>query len=535
MPSDTSNSGIYVVEGPARGQPIAVADDSVTAFIGPAPRGPVDHAVAIATPEEFTRIFGSPECHCRLELALRQFFSNGGSNAVVVRVSVTNVRNRVHLPMQHGHLLLEARNPGPLEYLRASVDYDGIDAEDTASFNLVIQRLRSPGSAWIDAQEYYRRVSMDSGSRDFLGYLLEQSDLITLAGELPADRPADRPTDRPKCTLKPLTAGQAGYIDTLAECINSPPPTDYDLIGSAALGTGLNALEHLPDIGQIVMLAGAEGAALGPVAMLAADRFCRKHQTILIVDPPSRWLTVTDVIRDQERSGFASANAITWFPGVSTRNLQGEKVLTSAAGAVAAALLAAERPDGVQRLHAPNNGKGAVMLRNGLRLCSQADENDVLRLSRAGINTLTQPNAVHLQLRGSVTQARYSNISSECNELQFQQRILFILRRIRSGTRWTFFHECTPEVWDELSAQINEFLIDLHSRSMLSGETASQAFFVKCDKDTNYEYTGMLGEISFIVGFSIKPGEMRSYRFQRSKGYCRVVELGWLSGLELAG
>jgi hypothetical protein len=120
--TDTSNSGIYVTEGLARGQAIPVDGESVTAFVGPTPRGPVDHAVRITHPAEFQKIFGIPECHCRIEFALRQFFANGGSNAVVVRISGTMVRNQIRLPGDAGLLVLEARNPGPLESLRASVD-----------------------------------------------------------------------------------------------------------------------------------------------------------------------------------------------------------------------------------------------------------------------------------------------------------------------------------------------------------------------------------------------------------------------------
>ena len=180
--TDSSNSGIYVVEGLARGQAIPVEGESVTAFVGPAPRGPVDRAVRVAHPGEFQKIFGIPECHCRMEFAVRQFFANGGTNAVVVRISGTTARNQIRLPGDSGTLVLEARNPGPLETLRASVDYDDIDSgsdSETADkrFNIILQRLRTPGSAWIDAQEYYRNVSIDPNSRDYIGYVLSQSEL----------------------------------------------------------------------------------------------------------------------------------------------------------------------------------------------------------------------------------------------------------------------------------------------------------------------------------------------------------------------
>ncbi len=521
MSSDTCNSGIYVVDGPARGQSIPVDGDSATAFVGPTPRGPVDHAVEISSPEEFLKIFGTPECHCRMEFSVRQFFANGGSNAVVVRVSGTSARNRIHLQAGQGELILKARNPGPLEYLRASVDYDGIDAEDTGSFNLVVQRLRSAGSVWIDAQEYYRSVSIDPGSRDYIGYLLGQSDLVTLAGRAPQQRPNE--------TIKSCTAKQAGYVEILGEHMESPPPSDYDLIGSAAQGTGLNALEYLSDIGQVVLLSGAEGAAIGPVALLAADRFCRKHQSMLIIDPPARWQTVEDVLRDQNRSGFTSPNAVTWFPGVRARNHQGERMVTTAAGSIAAALAAGDRKDGVLQLHSQD----PVMLRGGTRPAVALDESDVHRLAKVGVNALVQRSALHLQLSGNITQARHCTISGFWNELLTRRQVLYILRRIRGGTRWTFFNNSNPETWKELHEQIRTFMTELHARSILAGETARDAFFIKCDSDTNEGLENETGQVTFIVGFALRqPGEFLAFRFQRSRGKCRIAETAWQTSRE---
>jgi hypothetical protein len=542
--SENSNSGIYVTEGPARGQSIPVGGESITAFVGPAPRGPVDHAVYISAAKDFQRIFGLPECHCRMEFAVRQFFANGGSNAVIVRVTGTTERNRIQLPGSSGELVLEARNPGPLEYLRASVDYDGLEpgdlecevsqsgddsaAEQTTgvgqqSFNLIVQRLRGAGSAWIDAQECYRNVSVDKGHRDYIGYVLVQSELVQLVGESPPNRPSP--------TIKPTTMRQAGYVDAVTPSGTSLPPGDYDLIGSATEGTGLNALAHTPDIGQICIISGAEGAALGPVAMLTADKFCRDHQALLIIDPPARWKSVDDVVQDQDRSGFSSPNAVTWYPPVRTRTNQGEGITTSIVGAVAAVLNADSNMAGVHQLHA----EGPVMLRGGVRLTAQLNDHDLHRLARAGINGLVQRSALHLQLLGNATQARYGSIASEWTELDLRQQVLFILRRIRHGTRWTFFHSSTVEVWDEVEKQVGEFLTELHARSILAGEHAARSFFVKCDSDTNAGLEGCAGEVAFVVGFALRnSGEMLAFRLHRGGGQCRISELGWQSGFARA-
>jgi hypothetical protein len=521
--ADTSNSGIYVVEGPARGQPIPVDGDSVTAFVSPAPRGPVDHAVSISSLEEFQKIFSVPDYHCRLEFAVRQFFANGGVNAVIVRVSGTKQRNRICLPGAEGDLVLEAKNPGPLEYLRASIDYDDIAGNSQENFNLIVQRLRSSGSAWIDVQECYRNVSTDPGSRDYLGYVLSQSELVQLAGNAPKLRP--RPT------IKPTTVRQAGYVEALAECVNSPPPSDYDLIGSVSQGTGLNALEHIPDIGQVCLVSGAEGAPLGPVALLAADRFCRDHQALLIIDPPSRWESVEDVLRDQERSGFCSPNAVTWYPGVCALNGQGERVYTSIVGSVAAALKSADQIAGVYQLH----NDGPVMLRGNIRLTEKIEKQDVRRLARAGINSLIQRSPLHLQLMGNVTQARYGSIAGEWTELDLRRQVLFILRRIRQGTLWTFFSQSNPETWQEVENQVSVFLTELHARSVIAGEYASLSYFVKCDSDTNSGLLGRDGEVTFVAGFALRrPGEFLAFRFQQAQGMCHISELGWQAGFACA-
>ena len=42
-----------------------------------------------------------------------------------------------------GALRLRGINPGSREYLRASVDYDGIAAHEPERFNLVVQRVRA--------------------------------------------------------------------------------------------------------------------------------------------------------------------------------------------------------------------------------------------------------------------------------------------------------------------------------------------------------------------------------------------------------
>lgn len=509
---------------PARGDEIPVDGVSVTAFVGPTPRGPVDRAVAITSPADFEQYFSVPQHHCRMEIAVRQFFANGGTNAVAVRVSAVQTRNSIRLPGAGGDLLLAARNPGPFEFLRASVDYDGIADDSEYSFNLVIQRLRTAESAWIDAQECYRGVTVDPQSRDFIVRVLEQSTLVRCAGQLPDHRPAP--------TIRSGSIREAGYIAVTRGPDTAQVPDDYDLIGSPTAGTGLSALENIADLGQLCLLSGGTDGAIGPVALLAADRFCRRHNALLIVDPPAGWKSVSSVMADQRVTCFASPHALTWYPCVWQRNAAGERMLTTAVGAVAAALNVDHRSRRLTRL--PDTE--LVMLRAGIQLDAELTRADILRLARAGVNTLVRRSAVHMQLQGKVTQARYAGPVRGSESLTVRRDLLFILRRLQLGTRWVTAYPSTPQLWRELHEQVSSFMTALQHAGLLTAMPGAAAFMVQCDATSNAGLEGRIGETCFVVSMALlRPDHLLVYRFRQSPAGCVLTALDSAAALARAG
>lgn len=496
----------------------------VTAFVGLAPRGPVDRAVRVRSLAEFDKCFGAPGCSCRMESAIRQFFLNGGINAVVVRVCGTRGYSRIRLPGEQGEWWLEARNPGPLEHLRASVDYDGLAVASTDTFNLVVQRLRTAGSAWIEAQEVYRGVSIDPVSRDFVGRVLDQSDLVRITGTPPGDRPC--------LTIRPGSLRESGYISGITAANAGALPDDYDLVGSPTAGTGLNALDCIADLGQLCLLSGGQDAAIGPVALLAADRYCRERQALLIIDPPDRWQDVETVLRDQRRSDFASPNAVTWYPCTWLRNSSSERVQTSAAGAIAAALMTDYRTRDLARL--PDSDM--TVLRAGIQSGPEPSRTDTLRLARAGVNILVRRSALHMQLQGNVTQARHTGLLRSGDTLTGRRDLLFILRRLRIGTRWVRIYASTPQLWQEVREQAGNFLHALQSAHLLAANQNRPAFSVQCDQSTNAGFDGRTGEVCMVVCLALfRPDEYFSFRLQQSPAGCHISELGTRSTLALTG
>ena len=86
MPSTLSYPGVYIEEVPSGVRAISAVATSITAFVGRAARGPVSKAVLINGFGDFERQFGGLWLKSQLGYAVRDFFLNGGSQAIIVRL-----------------------------------------------------------------------------------------------------------------------------------------------------------------------------------------------------------------------------------------------------------------------------------------------------------------------------------------------------------------------------------------------------------------------------------------------------------------
>jgi phage tail sheath protein FI len=86
MPVTTTYPGVYVEEIPSGVRTITGVATSITAFIGRAKRGPTDDPITINSYGDFERVFGGLWADSTLGYAVRDFYLNGGSQAIVVRL-----------------------------------------------------------------------------------------------------------------------------------------------------------------------------------------------------------------------------------------------------------------------------------------------------------------------------------------------------------------------------------------------------------------------------------------------------------------
>jgi phage tail sheath protein FI len=85
MPVQVSYPGVYVEELPSGSHTITGVPTAITAFIGRAPRGSVDEPMTVTSMGNFEQLFGEVTYNYPLTYAVRDFFKNGGSEAIIVR------------------------------------------------------------------------------------------------------------------------------------------------------------------------------------------------------------------------------------------------------------------------------------------------------------------------------------------------------------------------------------------------------------------------------------------------------------------
>src|ERR1700683_1914481 len=303
-----SKQALQVAEERGPDQFISRLATARTAFVGRTLRGPVNRPVFIKSFAEFQRVFGVFGQPSPLGYAVEQFFDNGGREALIVRV--VNGARAATLGLKAGAamLLLRAVRPGTREFLRACVDYDNIPADSTTEFNLTVQRVRVQGTAQVEDQEIFPRVSVQPASERYLARMLDGSELIQLAELVPHLRP-----DR---TFNPLTGLATGYVNSNPDGDDGAPLTDYDLIGSATDRSGIFALDQADYFNFLCIPPLSSARDVGPSALLIGSRYCKQRRAMLIIDPPSAWHTADDALKGMRDWNFFSENALMYFPRI---------------------------------------------------------------------------------------------------------------------------------------------------------------------------------------------------------------------------
>lgn len=505
-------AGIQVQEEAGSGQAIAEASTAVTAFVGRCLRGPVNRPVTLSGFNEFQRVFGGLWQPSTLSYAVEQYFENGGRTAVVVRV-VNGARCcTIRLPAGGGALVLEALAPGTREFLRAAVDYDGIGDNEEDAFNLVIQRVRTPGSEHIEDQEIYRRLSVRPDSPRSASALLAESSLARVAGEMPAVRPEPTPRSDPR--------GIAGYVLSGTDADDGAPLTDYDVIGSAAQGTGLFALDAARGFNLLCIPPLARDVDVGASTLLVANRFCRERRAMLFVDPPLAWDSAAKAVADMRHWPLPSDAACMFFPRLlGYDKLRGRFEAFAPSGAIAGTLSRASEHWPVWTAACGEE----AMVRPGLRPACPVDEEQRARLASVGVNTIQAVRRPGREALKAVTLAGPGAVSADWRSLAAKRLALLVVNSIEHGTRWVVFEPSEPGTWRRVTLQLREFMAGLEERGAFAEREAGDRWFVLCDERVNRERHREQGVVNLMFGIPAqRPGGFHAWLVTHRAGGSRV-------------
>jgi len=81
------------------------------------------------------------------------------------------------------------------------------------------------------------------------------------------------------------------------------------------------------------------------------------------------------------------------------------------------------------------------------------------------------------------------------------------------GTQWAVFEPNDLDLWQRIKRTVNGFLLGLWRDGALFGATPDQAFYVKCDEETNPPDVVDGGYVVIEIGIApVKPAEFVVFR-----------------------
>jgi Bacteriophage tail sheath protein len=526
MPSALSYPGVYIEEIPSGVRTITGVATSITAFVGRALRGPADAdsdgPVVINSYGDFERNFGKLDPAYPMSYAVRDFYLNGGAQAVIVRLYKATEGKNAKAQIAYEKLSLEAASAGSwANTLSMSIDANA-SAEVAALYGLAKADLfnltvRDTASG---VQETFLNLTVKESPRRADRVLKAGSSLVRVASTqaLPAaDVPAPLDPDPSKNQwLGVVAAGLA--VDSAKLDVAA----DYE--GDADAKTGLYALKKV-DLFNLLCIPPdvRDGDTLNHVYQTAMA-FCVERRALLIVDPPGAWSSAGSITGSNNAAltalnlnGLAARNAALYFPRVleSDPARQGQIDTFVPCGIIAGVMARTDTQRGVWK--APAGLDAALNGVQGVAATLTDLENGML--NPLGVNCLRSFPLSGAVVWGARTLRGADLLADEYKYVPVRRLALYIEESLYRGTQWVVFEPNDEPLWAQIRLNVGAFMQNLFRQGAFQGKTPNDAYFVKCDKETTTQNDINLGIVNIVVGFApLKPAEFVVIQLQQMAG-----------------
>lgn len=299
------------------------------------------------------------------------------------------------------------------------------------------------------------------------------------------------------------------------------------VVGDASKRTGVHALAAIDE----VALVAAPGYT-DPASYEALLSFCEtRGDCFAILDSPEdarenpdalkKVATVSagsdeeggDTSRKKKSAGMrprASSYGAFYFPWIVIADNAGKQVSQPPSGHLAGVYARIDAERGVHK--APAN----EAIRGAIGLTYQVTDDEQGTLNSAGVNCIRFFSSSGILIWGART---LDEAASEYRYIPVRRLMLALRESIQDGTRWVVFEPNDEGTWNTITGDIRAFLMRQWRAGALMGSTPDQAFFVKCDAETNPPDVVDAGQLVTVIGVApVKPAEFVIFRISQWSG-----------------
>lgn len=220
-------------------------------------------------------------------------------------------------------------------------------------------------------------------------------------------------------------------------------------------------------------------------------------------------LSSTSLVADLKP--FNSDYAAIYFPWIQVYDPNSDSnIFVPPSGAIAGVYARVDSQRGVHKAPANETILGAL----GLKYAISKSKQD--GLNPDGINCIRSLNG-NIRVWGARTIG--GNANGEFKYVNIRRHFNYLKESIDEGTQWTVFEPNTSELWAKIRRNVSAFLTNEWSNGALFGTTVDQAFYVKCDSETNPPEVRDAGQVVTEIGLAVvKPAEFVIFRISQWSG-----------------
>lgn len=522
MPVTVTYPGVYIEEIPSGVHTITGVATSITAFVGWAPQGPTDSAQFVLSWADYVRQYGGLDSRSPLGYAVSQFFSNGGSQAYIIRLvdaSTAAIAN-TSLTATGGTLVVGAANPGAWgNNYGILIKNQIVGGSATGRFRLQVVYVDplSKNQTVVESFENLSLASPDSGGRYVGDILAAQSNYVSVQKETgtPTTFAADITTAQMLGTGAGNTVGADGNALVPGSNSGTPGPFEAALIPASGSG-GIYLLDHV-DLFNLLCVPGE----IVTTTLSTLEQYCEGAmgghpplRAFLIADSDPG---ITDYTKLDTGPPFGGKNAAFYFPWINAPDPlnQGATGPFPPCGFVAGIYARTDGSRGVWK--APAGTEASLTGVIGPAVPLNDAENGVL--NPTAVNCIRNFPVYGTVIWGARTTNGNDELGSEWKYIPVRRTALYIEESLYRGTKWAVFEPNDEPLWSQLRLNVGAFMHDLFRKGAFQGQTPQDAYFVKCDNESTTQSDINLGIVNIVVGFApLKPAEFVVIQIQQMAG-----------------